>query len=404
MHQETPPVLLILNQMAGPLTWELAEDLGRTVGQVKLFTGHPDTLAKQGSPWVQIVAATPYSRDGVLRRLGSWLRYLWQAFRWLGRQGDTPLLLFSNPPILAWLGYLRRRLRGQAYGVMVHDLYPDVLVHLGRLSARNVLTRLWFWLNRQAYRQATVVMTLGECMAARLTPQIGLSAAKDVTVAVIPPWADTVTLGPRRKEENWFAQKYQQTGVLTVMYSGNMGLGHDLETMLQAAALLRQERDIHFIFIGAGPKWQLVAETISGQKLANVILLPWQTEEVVPFSLSCADLALVSLEPGASGLAFPSKAISAMAAGAALLGLSVPPNDLELLINRYRCGMNVRPGDAGGLTQAILRFRDDPALLQGCRQRARQAADQVFSREVKVRELLRALRPLLSSSSGSSQG
>lgn len=396
MERETKPALLILNQMAGPLTWELAEDLGRNLGPVKLFTGHPDTLAKPWSPWVQVVPATPYSREGLARRGISWLRYLWQAFRWLGRQGDVPLLLFSNPPMLPWLGYLRRLLRGQTYVVMVHDIYPEVLVDLGKLSSRNPFIRLWHWLNRLAYRRAGVVMTLGECMAERLHTREGSPSAQENAVAVIHPWADTAVMRPRPKEENWFAQKYRQTGLLTVMYSGNMGLGHDLGTMLAAANRLQGEPDIHFMFIGAGPKWKLVEETISSQQLDNVTLLPWQPEETIPYSLACADVALVSLDPGAAGLAFPSKAIMFMAAGAALLGLSVPPNDLEMLIHRHRCGVNVRPGGAAGLAQAILRFRNEPALLQGCRTRARQAAEQVFAREVKVRELLGVIRPFLS--------
>ncbi len=89
------------------------------------------------------------------------------------------------------------------------------------------------------------------------------------------------------------------------MYSGNMGLGHDIKTMLEAARCLQDEPKIHFMFIGAGPKWQTAEETLQRESLPNVTLLGWQPEETLPYSLATADVALVSLEDGIEGLAIP---------------------------------------------------------------------------------------------------
>ena len=178
------------------------------------------------------------------------------------------------------------------------------------------------------------------------------------------------------------------------MYSGNMGMGHDIETMLNAARRLRLARDLHFMFIGAGPKWQIVADYIRLEAPANVTLLPWQPEAVVPFSLATADVALVSLEAGAEGLAFPSKALSAMAAGSALLGLSNTPSDLQVLIEQFHCGLNIKPGDVEGLVKAILRFKDNPKFLHKCRERARLAAEQNFGRKQIITKLLNYLAKL----------
>ncbi|HLD46379.1 MAG TPA: glycosyltransferase, partial [Desulfobaccales bacterium] len=171
-------------------------------------------------------------------------------------------------------------------------------------------------------------------------------------------------------------------------YSGNMGMGHDIETMLNAARRLRPARDLHFMFIGAGPKWQSVADYLRLEAPDNVTLLPWQPEAVVPFSLAAADVALVSLEAGAEGLAFPSKALSAMAAGSALLGLSHTPSDLQALIEQFHCGLNVRPGDVEGLVQAILTFREDASFLSQCRRTARLLAEDTFARSRNVRKVI----------------
>jgi colanic acid biosynthesis glycosyl transferase WcaI len=267
-------------------------------------------------------------------------------------------------------------------------------VPLKGLAKNSLITRIWRRLNRVSYEQSDGVMTLGDCMAATLAGQFDPTLTPSGRLEIIHPWADSTKLRPLPKAENWFARSQAQVGKLTLMYSGNMGMGHDIETMLNAARRLRSARDLHFLFIGAGPKWKIVADYIRQEAPTNVTLLPWQPESVVPFSLATADVALVSLEAGAEGLAFPSKALWAMAAGSALLGLSHIPSDLHGLIERFRCGLNIKPGDVEGLVEAILTFQNNPAFLIKCRERARLAVEQNFGREQIITKLLNYLAEL----------
>jgi len=371
------------------MTWELAQDLSRQLGPIALLTGHPETLAKGSQGPITLFPSVPYNRATSLSRGLTWLMYLGHAFIWLQRwPGHIPCLLFSNPPPLPWLGYVLRRWRHRPYAVMIHDIYPDVLVRLKGLSENSLMTRVWRWLNRLSYEAADGVMTLGDCMAATLAGQFDPTRTKAGRLEIVHPWADTAWLRPMPKEDNWFARSQVQVGKLTVMYSGNMGMGHDIETMLNAARRLRPVRDIHFMFIGAGPKWQIVADYLRQEAPANVTLLPWQPEAVIPFSLAMADVAMVSLESGAEGLAFPSKALAAMAAGSALLGLSNTPSDLQVLIEQFHCGLNIKPGDVEGLVQAILTFRDDKSFLPQCRRTARLLAETTFARSRNVQKVL----------------
>ncbi|MBN1428926.1 MAG: glycosyltransferase family 4 protein [Anaerolineae bacterium] len=383
------PKLLILNQMAGPMTWELAEDAGRSLGCVAVLTGHPDTLAKGSSEQVRLYPAAVYQRGSFTRRAISWLCYAVQAFFWLWRwPADTPVLLFSNPPILCWVGWLLKKLRRQQYAVMVHDIYPDVLVKMAGFSESHLLIRLWRRLNRCAYQNARVVMTLGELMAANLERQFDATKTCAGKVEIVYPWVDTGKIKPIPKEENWFAQKYDQVGKLTVMYSGNMGLGHDIETMLGAAQHLRDQSNVHFMFIGAGPKWTLVEDTIQRDGLTNVTLLPWQSEDVLPYSLAAADVALISLEPGLEGLAVPSKAIYAMGAGAVLLVLSDGKNDLVNWVETFSCGVLSR-AESHHLAHVISGFTQDRAKYD-----TRAVAGESFSRRANGHRLLTKLSGL----------
>lgn len=382
-HKPTPakPRLLILNQMAGPMTWELAEDLGRELGCVALLTGHPDTLAKGSTAQVHLHLAPAYRRGALARRAFSWVHYLLRAFFWIWRfPPETPLLLFSNPPVLCWLGWLARLLRGQKYAVMVHDIYPDVLVRLQGMPERHLLIRAWRWLNRRAYNRAQVVMTLGECMAENLARQFDPARTPAGRVEVVYPWVDTERIRPMPKEENWFAQKYGQVGKLTVMYSGNMGLGHDIETMVEAARLLRYEPGIHFMFVGAGPKWQYVQKKIQEFHLENVTLLPWQEEPVLPYSLSAADITLISIETGIEGIMIPSKAIYAMASGSAVFLLSSEKGELSGWIEQAACGVLLQPGNPFALSSVLRGCIHNQQELRIRRGNARRAAEEMFCR------------------------
>ena len=376
------PRLLILNQMAGPMTWELAEDLGESLGRVAILTGHPDTLAKGSTETVHLCPAAHYQRGSFVRRALSSVHYIAQALFWLWRwPKNIPLLLFSNPPILCWLGYAMLKLRGQRYVVMVHDIYPDILVKLSGFSETHPLIRVWLWLNRRAYEHADVIMTLGEYMAANLERQFDPLKTPTGKVEVIYPWVDTDTIKPIPKEENWFARKHDQVGKLTVMYSGNMGLGHDIGTMLEAAKQLQNVADVHFMFIGAGPKWSLVEETIECDRLTNVTLLPWQLEEVLPYSLATADVSLVSLEPGLAGISFPSKAFYSLAAGVPLAVISEPETEISDLVRQCSCGLVVEPGFPDQLRAAIITMYSNSAEADTLKTRSRFAAETLGARE-----------------------
>jgi glycosyltransferase involved in cell wall biosynthesis len=367
--------------MAGPLTWQFAEDFAERVGPVALLTGHPDTLKKKSTETVRLSRAAVQSKGGFGARVLSWVVYWMQAAVWVCRSPrQTPLLVFSTPPILPWLALLFRILRGQRYAVMVHDVYPDVLVRLGRFSGANPLVRAWRALNCRAYERAELVMTLGPHMAELLREAFDPAQTAHGRVEVIPPWADTEEIRPLPKAENWFAQQHGQAGKLTVMYSGNMGFSHDVDTMIETAERLREESGIHFMFIGLGPQWHVLTNRLRERALPNATLLPWQPEEVLPYSLATADVAFVSLREELAGTMLPSKAFSFMAAGVPLVVSAGEEGELPELVTRFGVGWKIPQGDAEAMAALLVRLREGDELAPA-RSASRRAAEQIGSRK-----------------------
>lgn len=373
--------IIFLNQMAGPLFRELAEDLARIWSPSLLYTGHPHTAHRRGNQSLTIKAATEYDRSSNLKRLVSWLRYFWGALITVYAQPTRSLLfIVSNPPFLGLIGLLFKLLRGQKYVVLVYDIYPDILIGLGRLK-NGMLTKVWDFLNRMVWQNSNMVITIGQNMAQHLEKKFDVSRTDAKRVIYIPGWADVNFIKPRSKTKNWFATKYGQVGKITVLYSGNMGNTHDIETILEVARQSANEPEIHFLFIGEGAKWRLVQRAIQEGHLHNITLLPFQPEDVLPYSLSTGDIGIVSYERGTEDYMIPSKAYSYLAAGLALLVISEKENDLTRMVKEHYCGMHVQSGDVNGVRQAIRAMSFDPTLLERYKKAAREAAEKLYSRK-----------------------
>ena len=67
------------------------------------------------------------------------------------------------------LGLLAKQLRQTAFVYWVQDIYPDLLVAMGLISARSPLLAGLSALSRQLYRRADCVIALDEAMAQRLS-------------------------------------------------------------------------------------------------------------------------------------------------------------------------------------------------------------------------------------------
>lgn len=376
------PKLLVLNQMAGPMTWELVEDFAERVGPIALLTGHPDTLSKPPVRGLTVDPASPYHRGSYFRRVLSWMAYIVQAFRWSRRWSpDVPVLVFSNPPLAPWLAYLLKKIQGRRYFVMIHDVYPDLLVELEKMRSSNPIASMWRGLNRAAYENAERVLTLGDRMADRIGDQMEVSRTPAKIISVVPPWADTEKIKPLPKEENDFARTHGLLNKTVVMYSGNMGHGHDIETILEAARRLRSREELHFMFIGAGPKWSLVEDAIRSEDFPNVTLLGWQAEEVLPYSLAAADVAVVSIEKGVEGISIPSKAFSFLAAGVPILLLSQRNSELAALIEQNQCGWIAEPGSVEGFLDVLDAVLECPLETAAFQRNSRQTGTRLGSRK-----------------------
>jgi glycosyltransferase involved in cell wall biosynthesis len=236
--------------------------------------------------------------------------------------------------------------------------------------------------------EARVIITLGDRMREALERQVGLRAA-ELKIDVIPNWADTNLIRPITKTENPFALEHNQVDKVTVLYSGNMGITHGLDTLVEAAGRLQGDPRISFLLIGDGLGREQIEGKVVASGLSSVKLLPRQSWEMLPYSLAAGDIAIVTQASGSEHLSLPSKVYSLMAAGCAVVACTDGESDLAELVKTRKLGSVCAQGDAPAVADAISQMASNEDLLSQCRTRARNTAVEQYSLQA-VRERLHA--------------
>jgi glycosyltransferase involved in cell wall biosynthesis len=326
------------------------------------------------------------------RRLVNWLVFtVWVSLALLVSRPDRPrhVVFVSNPPVLPLALSAVCRLRGWEYTYIVHDLYPDFLVESGFLAASHPVAVVWRALNRPTYGNATAVVALGPVMRHRIVRTTGVAPDR---VHVIHNWADGTFIRPLAKTDNPFSHEHGLTETLTLVYSGNIGDNHDLETVVRAAAALDEE-PVRFLVIGEGTKRediQRLAEDL-GLTDERVTFLPYQPREQLPYSLTCGDVSIVAVERNLAGVSVSSKLYTSLATGMPILAVADAEDDVGHLVEEHGVGVRLSQGDVSAVADAVRAWLADPDLVERQGRRARDVFDRYYTRDAAVDEYARVL-------------
>jgi glycosyltransferase involved in cell wall biosynthesis len=332
-----------------------------------------------------------YKRSSFRARVLSWLLYLVDAAWFAFRINGCPLLfIVAQPPFLPLIGYMQKILFGRKYVVWIDDVYPDVLVRKGVLRENGWITQLWRTFNRKTLGNAEHIFTL----APQMLKAVRQYLTEGFPASIIPTWVDTDVIHPVSKMENVWAREHGLENKFTIMYSGNFGETHDVESLLEAARHLQARSDLRFVLIGAGVKWELVSKSVRERRDNNIIVLPWQPDEVLSESLSTADVSFVSLGKGMEGMSMPSKTYFAMAAGTAILASCTEESDLGVVVKKSNCGLIVRPECFEDIIDAIQILSSNSENINRYKQNARNASVEYYSRTVNVERLRNTLEQI----------
>ena len=136
-------------------------------------------------------------------------------------------------------------------------------------------------------------------------------------------------------ESNPFVREHGLQGRFVVQYSGNIGLTHKVEVMVDLAERMQEYSDILFQIIGRGPRVPILKKMVEEKKLANCQFLPFQSDEMFPFSLSAADMGVVILDELTSKGSVPSKSYNLMSYGIPSLYIAAEDSELKSYADKF---------------------------------------------------------------------
>ncbi|HRU04723.1 MAG TPA: glycosyltransferase family 4 protein [Candidatus Brocadiia bacterium] len=302
-----------------------------------------------GEPGVTVhrVGATSRGRATSFDQLCDWASFHALTHLRITRLGRfDACLALTTPPFIALAALRLQRMWKTRVVLWSMDVWPEIAEVVGILRPGSLPSRVLRGVARHIYRRADAIISLGPRMSERLV-EAGAPAGR---VTVVHNWAPGESVTPQPFPD----------GVFTVMYSGNMGPGHDMDTILSAARLLRDNPSVQFLFAAHGKRRAALEAQARQEGLTNIRWTDPCPLSGLSRSLGQAHAHLACLSPEAEGLMVPSKVYGILAAGRPALMAGSTQGDLSILLRQSGGGLSAGHGQARELAGVILRLQADP--------------------------------------------
>lgn len=320
---------------------------GRDVHLIGLTSGRASG-ERIGRLTIQRLHARPYEKTRFVRRLlwsaATDSRLAWAVLR--NPNSHRAELQFTGaPPFFLYFAVVLKLLRRMRLIYRITDFYPETIIaHVGRLPlALGLLARLTWWLRRRVDR----FEALGEdqkkiLLAGGIAPE---------RIAVERDCAPVTITG----RETPAARPPTLAGCRVLLYSGNYGIAHDVETVVQGLALHRPTGTGRFgLWLNAsGQNADAVERRLSALGVP-VARTPLVALAELPALLAAADVHLITLRPEFAGIVLPSKVYGCIGSGRPILFVGPESSDVHLLcVRAAQHYVRVSPGDAAGFARAL---------------------------------------------------
>jgi colanic acid biosynthesis glycosyl transferase WcaI len=273
------------------------------------------------------------------------------------QRGDVALTV-TAPFMLPYAVVAAARLKRARSVLIMHDLYPDVLVMAGLLKPASLVTRAIRAINALMFRGLDAIVTIGRDTEQLLLRYAGVTRDK---LRFIPNWATlTPAVRPITSDNPY---RRSQAARFIVGLSGNLGFTHDPDIVFEAARLLRDDPDIHFLLSGWGIGFERLKQMQSETALPNVSLVERVPDENLEAFLSAANLWLIPYRKNVAGVSVPSRFYNLLAVGRPVLIVAERDAEAALTVTEHEVGWVVTPGDADELAKTIrlAASSEDPA-------------------------------------------
>ena len=264
----------------------------------------------------------------------------------VGGKYDKVFVYEPSPITVAIPAIVLKYLKRAPMFFWVTDLWPESLEATGVVKNKKILGMVAV-LVRWLYKHSDKILITSK----GFTPRIKALGGRDQQILYFPQWAETLYL---RKPDPLFLDPLIPASGFKIMFAGNIGSSQDFETIVRAATILKEQKEIYFLILGDGlkKKWAM-AEVEKHNLKDNFIFLGRKPVEMMPNYYSKADVMLMSLtDTDLFSITVPSKLQSYLASGKPILA-SINGEGADI-VNEWKAGMSCPATNPQMLAKTIL--------------------------------------------------
>ncbi|MBM4196607.1 MAG: glycosyltransferase family 4 protein [Gammaproteobacteria bacterium] len=338
----------------------------------KVYPGYRNGIMQRGTvAGINVYRMLTYvaPNKGFVRRTLNYTFYLLMAIFVAPFLPRTDVVISTSPQFFCGLaGYFVSRIKRVPWVLEIRDIWPESIVAVGAMR-KSVWIRFLEWLEAFAYRHADHVVVVTESFRTHIEAR-GVSPAK---ITVIKNGVDLGFFSPRSGASD-VAEELGLSRKFVVSYVGTHGVSHGLETVLEAASLLRSTPDIVFLLVGDGARREAILRQRDEMELTNVIMLGQQPKVRMPgiWSATAVSLVLLRDQPLFRSV-IPSKIFESMAMmKPIILGVA---GESQRILDASGAGICIRPENARELAQAVRDFHADAGRREAMGRAGRDYAE-----------------------------
>lgn len=319
--------VVIVNQSVGYLTIDVCNSLVKHYENVTLISGKIDPSVHQLDSRIKIESIVSYDKSNIAKRIYTWVKGTWQLYKIIKKKyPDADILFFTNPPT-SYLTMLKLKNR---FSIVEYDVYPDALKNI---KCPAFIIKKWTRWNQKLFREANGIVALSNGMKKILTKYV-----EPDKVQVIPLWPSSSIVEKIQPEENLFITENNLQEKFIVMYSGNIGYTHNVESIIQLAEAMKDYNNIAFLIIGEGGKKEKIIKMANEKGLSNCHFHDFLPADKLKYSLSAANIGIVTLTEETAAVSVPSKSFNLLSYGVPILNIAPNGSELGNVISKYGCG------------------------------------------------------------------
>ncbi len=258
-----------------------------------------------------------------------------------GEDFDVVLVNQLSPVMMALPAITYKKKHRKNIVMYCLDLWPESLI-AGGIGRNNPVFKVFGCISKYIYTRMDHIFVTSRLFCDYLQNQFGIEEGK---TEYLPQYAEELFKPLPPKAEN---------GVTELLFAGNLGEMQSVQTVLEAALLLQNEK-VRFHIVGGGSEEENLRAFAAKHDLSNVIFYGRRPLEEMPSFYEQADAMLVTLKADpVISLTLPGKVQSCMAAAKPVIGCA--DGETASVIERSQCGLCAKAEDAKALAEVILTF------------------------------------------------